>query len=112
MAYIRDVFPEVSEEQAAGVVELAIDHTQPRKIVKAACLLVLSNWDPVRAIEGAELSVQDPQVRRVMNMLELCLELEGMLRTGTRSRECAPMLVGLMRRLLATKRLALKFEKE
>ncbi|MCC6191667.1 MAG: ParB/RepB/Spo0J family partition protein [Anaerolineales bacterium] len=112
VAYIQDVFPEVTAEQAAGVAELAVDHDQPRKIVKAACLLLLSNWEPVRAIEGAELSERDPQVRRVVNMLDLCLELEAMLRSETKSRECAPMLVGLMRRLLATKRLALQFEKE
>ncbi|MCC7362038.1 MAG: ParB/RepB/Spo0J family partition protein [Anaerolineales bacterium] len=112
VAYIQEVFPEVTSEQAAGVAELAVDHDQPRKIVKAACLLLLSNWEPVRAIEGAELSERDPQVRRVVNMLDLCLELEAMLRSETKSRECAPMLVGLMRRLLATKRLALKFEKE
>ncbi len=112
VAYIQEVFPEVTEEQADGVAELAVDHAQPRKIVKAACLLLLSSWDPVRAIEGAELSERDPQVRLVVNMLDLCLELEAMLRSETKSRECAPMLVGLMRRLLATKRLALKFEKE
>jgi ParB/RepB/Spo0J family partition protein len=112
VAYVQEIFPEVTEEQADGVAELAVDHAQPRKIVKAACLLLLSNWDPVRAIEGAELSARDPQVRRVVNMLDLCLELEAMLRSGTDSRECAPMLVGLMRRLLATKRMALNVEKQ
>ncbi len=106
------MFPEVTEEQTAEVAELAIDHAQPRKIVKAACLLLLSNWEPVRAIEGAELSANDPQVRRVVKMLDLCLELEGMFRSGTHSRECAPMLVGLMRRLLATKRMALNVDKQ
>jgi ParB/RepB/Spo0J family partition protein len=112
VTYIQEVFPELTEEQAAGVAELAVDHVQSRKVVKAACLLVLSNWDPVKAVEGAELSTHDQQVRRVMAMLDLCLELEGLLRSASHSRECAPMLVGLMRRLLATKRLALKLEKE
>jgi len=110
--YALEMFPEVTEEQAGGVAELVIDQPQPHKLAKAACLLILSNWEPIRAAEGAELSTHDPQVRRVVAMLDLCLELEGMLRSGTYSRECAPMLVGLMRRLLATKRLALKLEKE
>ncbi len=110
--YALEIFPEVTEDQAGGVAELVIDQPQPHKLAKAACLLILSNWEPVRAAEGAELSTHDPQVRRVVAMLDLCLELEGMLRNGTYSRECAPMLVGLMRRLLATKRLALKLEKE
>ncbi|MCC6190649.1 MAG: ParB/RepB/Spo0J family partition protein [Anaerolineales bacterium] len=112
MSFVKEICPEVAVEQAGDVADLALDHAQPRKIVKAACLLVLSNWEPVKAVEGAELSAHDPLVRRVVAMLDLCLELEGMVREGNQSRECAPMLVGLMKRLVATKRMALQLEKE
>ena len=112
MEFVREICPGVTDEQAGDVADLALDHTQPRSVVKAACLLVLSDWEPVRAVEGAELSAHDPLVRRVVAMLDQCLELERLCREGGQSRECAPMLVGLMKRLVATKRLALQLEKE
>jgi ParB family chromosome partitioning protein len=112
VAFVREICPDVTAEQAGDVADLALDHAQPRKVVKAACLLVLSNWEPVKAIEGAELSSRDPLVRLVVAMLDLCLELEGLVRGGGRSRECAPMLVGLMKRLVSTKRITLQLDKE
>jgi ParB/RepB/Spo0J family partition protein len=112
MSFVREICPDVTDEQLGDVADLALDHAQPRSVVKAACLLVLSNWEPVRAVEGAELSARDPLVRRVIEMLDLCLELERLCRNGGQSRECAPMLVGLMKRLVSTKRMALQLEKE
>src|SRR5262249_27236607 len=76
IAYIREVFSEITQEQAAEVAELTADHGQSRKIARAACLLVLSSWEPVKAVEGAELAARDTQARQIMGMLDLCLELE------------------------------------
>jgi ParB family chromosome partitioning protein len=112
IAYIHEVFSEVTDEQAAGVAELAVEHVQPRKVVRAACLLVLSNWEPAKAVEGAELSARDRQARQIAAMLDTCLQLEELLRAGNPSRECAPLLGGLIRRLTATKRLALELKKK
>jgi len=111
VAYVRDAFPEVDVERAAGLADLAVEHAQPRKVIQAACLMLLNNSDVIEAIEGAELSRREADIRRILSMLDLCLELEDLLRNHSSSRECAPMLAGLIRRLTATKRLALKLDK-
>jgi ParB/RepB/Spo0J family partition protein len=111
IAYVRGAFPEVDVDQAAGLADLAVEHAQPRKVIQAACLMLLNKYDVTEAIEGAELSRREADIRRILSMLDLCLELEDLLRNHSYSRECAPMLAGLIRRLVATKRLALKLDK-
>jgi ParB/RepB/Spo0J family partition protein len=111
VAYVRNAFPEVDVERAAGLADLAVEHAQPRKVIQAACLMLLNNYDVTEAIEGAELSRREADIRRILSMLDMCLELEDLLRNNSYSRECAPMLAGLIRRLTATKRLALKLDK-
>jgi ParB/RepB/Spo0J family partition protein len=109
---IRALFPEIDESRAAALADLAADHAQSRKVVRAACLLMLSNWDVTEAVEGAELSQRDPHARKIVAMLELSGELEDLLRQGQHSRECAPMLVGFIRRIATVKKLALSLKSD
>ncbi len=108
---VESLFPELDADTAQTLAQAAVNLVVSPQLVKAAGLLVMSEWNAEDAIEVADLARRDPGMRQLITVLEACADLHAIMVGGHCLPEYAPMLASLGKKLNGLKQTALKCQK-
>jgi hypothetical protein len=81
-AMAKSVFPELDPEAIQTLTELAVEHSASANVLKTAGLLVLAGREVSIAIEAAGRIAQNPGVRKLLSIMDVCSDLEGIIAQG------------------------------
>lgn len=105
---LQSFFPELEARAVKSLFDLAARHSCGPEVMKVAGLLISSGWSVAEAMETAELSARDSEVRKVLTILDTCMDLNALITQGRCHPECAPMLAALGKKMSSLKQAVLQ----
>jgi len=103
MALLSTAFPELNEKVVQALWELVGRRSVNASAAKIAGLLALSGYSAEKAVEAALPIVNNPGVRKLVQVVDIVVDLHGLIRQERCASECAPMLAALSKQAAALK---------
>lgn len=106
VALTKSVFPEIGSQAAQALSALAVEQEANPTALKIAGLLVMVGQGAAEALEAADRTTQNPGVRKILTVLDTCIEIQGLIEKGWFGvvPEGELLLDGLAKKLVGLKR--------